>query len=69
MPLYIEKNAVEKLFKVLEIKLKTYTPIGQKFISEKIKFKVLHHIRHDFIRQRVGLSKDQTIMFKSFVIN
>ena len=35
----------------------------------KIKFKVLHYIQHDFIGQRLGLSKGQTIIFKSFVIN
>ena len=60
---------MEKLCKVLEIELKTYTPVGPKFVFEKIKFKVLHYIQHDFIRQRLGLSKDQTSMFKSFVIN
>ena len=69
IPLYIEKNPVEKLCKVLEMELKMYTPVGQKFVIEKIKFKVLHHIHHDFICQRLGLSKDQTNMFKSFVIN
>ena len=29
---------------------------------------VLHYIQHNFIRQRPGLSKDQTIMFKSIFI-
>ena len=67
--LYIEKNPVEKLCKVLEMELRTYTPVGPKFVFEKIKFKVLHYIQHDFIRQRLGLSKDQTSMFKGFVIN
>ena len=43
---------------------KTYTLVGQKFVFEKIKFKVLHYIQHDFIRQLPGLSKDQTSMFK-----
>ena len=62
---------MEKLFKVLEMELKTYTPVGLKVIFEKTKFKVLHHIQHDFIRQhqRLGLSKDQIRIFKSFVIN
>ena len=69
IPLYIGKNPVEKLCKVLEMELKTYTPVGLKFVSEKIKFKVLHYIQHDFIRQRPGLSKDQISMFKSLVIN
>ena len=68
-PLYIGKNPVEKLCKVLEMELKTYTPVGLKFVFEKIKFKVLHYIQHDFIRQRPGLSKDQISMFKSLVIN
>ena len=64
IPLYIEKNPVEKLCKVLEMELKTYTPVGPKF-----KFNVLHYIQHDFTRQRQGLSKDQASLFKSFVIN
>ena len=68
IPLYIEKNAVEKLCKVLEMKLKMGTPVGPKFVFEKTKFKVLHYIQHDFISQHLGLSKDQTSMFKSFVI-
>ena len=50
IPLYIEKNPVEKLCKVLEMEVKTYTPVGPKFVSEKIKFKVLHYTQHDFIR-------------------
>ena len=45
------------------MELKTYTPVGLKFVFEKIKFKVLH-----YIRQRPGLSKDQINMFKSLVI-
>ena len=35
--------------KVQEMELKTYTGIGPKF--EKIKFKNLHYIQHDYIRQ------------------
>ena len=69
VPLYIEKNPVEKLCKVLETELKTYTPVGLKFVFEKIKFKVLHYIQHDFIRQSPVLSKDQINMLKSLVIN
>ena len=64
IPLYIGKNPVEKLYKVLEMEHKTYTLVGQKFVFEKIKLKVLHYIQHDFIRQLPGLSKDQTSMFK-----
>ena len=69
IPLYIEKTPVEKLCKVLEMELKMYTTVGPKFVFEKIKVKVLHYIQHDFIRQRLGLSKDQASMFKSFAIN
>ena len=69
IPLYIEKNPVEKLCKVLEMELKTYTSLGQKFVFEKITFKVLHYIQHDFVSQRLGLSKDEARTFKSFVIN
>ena len=61
IPLYIEKNPVEKRGKVLEMELKTYTPIGLKFVFQKIKF--------NFIRQRPGLIKDQTSIFKSLTIN
>ena len=69
IPLYIGKNPVEKLCKVLEMELKTYTPVSLKFVFEKIKFKVLHYIQHDFICQHPELSKDQISMFKSLVIN
>ena len=48
---------------------KRYTQISPKFVFEKIKFKVLHYIQHGLIRQRPGVSKDQTSMFKSLVIN
>ena len=44
------------------MELKTNTPVGPKFVFEKIKYKVLHYIQHDFIRQRLGLSKDQASM-------
>ena len=60
---------MEKLCKVLEMELKTCTPVGLKFVFQKIKFQVLYYIQHDFIRQRPGLSEDQISMFKSLVIN
>ena len=69
IPLYIEKNPVEKLCKVLEMELKRYNPVSPKFVFEKMKFKVLHYIQHDFLRQRLGLSKYQATIFKIFVIN
>ena len=40
IPLYIGKNPMEKLCKVLEMELKTYTPIDLKFVFEKIKSKI-----------------------------
>ena len=58
---------MEKLCKVLEIELKMYTPVSPKFVLEKIKYKVLHYIQHDFIRQCLGLSKDQVSMFKCLI--
>ena len=64
IPLNIEKNPVAKLCKVLEMKLKTCTPVSLKFVFEKIKFNFFHYIQHDFIRQRSGLIKGQTSMFK-----
>ena len=69
VPLSIEKDSVAKLCKVLETELKTYIPVGPKFVFEKIKFKVLHYIRQDFIFQHSGLSKDQISMLKSLVVN
>ena len=65
IPPYIEKNHVEKLFRILEMELTTYTPVGPKFVFEKIKFKNLHYIRHGFFRQRPGLGKYQTNMFSN----
>ena len=35
IPLYIEENPLEKLFKVLDIELKTYTPVVQNSFSRK----------------------------------
>ena len=40
------------------MELKMYMPVSLKFIFEKIKFKVLHCIQHNFICQCPGLSKD-----------
>ena len=37
IPLYIGKNPVEKLCKALGMELKTYTPVGLKFVFQKIK--------------------------------
>ena len=68
IPLYIGKN-LWKNYAVLEIELKTYTPVSLKFVFEKIKFKVMHYIQSDFICQHSGLSKDQISKFKSLVIN
>ena len=65
----MKKDPVEKLCKFLEMELKTYSPVGPKFIFQKIKFNVLDYIQHDFIRQHLGLSKDQTNMSKRIAIN
>ena len=35
IPIYIEENPLEKLFKVLDIELKTYTPVVQNSFSRK----------------------------------
>ena len=55
--------------KINPVELKTFTLVSLKFVFEKTKFKVLHYIQHNFIRQRPGLSKDQISMFKSLAIN
>ena len=65
----LEKILWKELYKVLEMELKTYIPVSLKFFFEKIKFNVLDYFQNDFIRQRPGLSKDQTSMFKSLVMN
>ena len=54
--------------KVLEMKLKTYTPVGPKFAFEKIKFTVLHYIQHDFTGELLSLSKDQTNISKVLLL-
>ena len=51
------------------MELKKYTPVGPRFVFNEIKIKILRYIQHDFICQRLGLSKDQANMFKSFIIN
>ena len=68
IPFYIEKKILHWK-KSRGMELKTYTPVGLKFVFEKTRFKVLHYIQHDFIRQRPGLSKDQISMFKSLTVN
>ena len=69
VPLYIGKNPMEKLCKVLEMEPKTYTQVDLKFVFEEIKFKVLYYVPYDFIRQHPGLIKDQISMFKSLAVN
>ena len=66
---YIEKNPLKKISTVLEMKLKTYNLVGSKFVFKKIKFKILHYIQHDFIRQCPEFSKEQASILKSCVIN
>ena len=56
--LFIEKSPVEKLFTVLEMELKIYTPVGPKFVFEKI----------DFVRQRPELSKVKLACSKIFLL-
>ena len=48
------------------MELKTHTPVGPKFVFEKIKFKDLHYIQHDFIHQCLGLNKDQASIIQMF---
>ena len=65
----LKKSPVEKLSKVLETKLKTYTPVGGNFVFNKIEFRFLHYIQHDFIngcsvRQvQVILGQIETVKF------
>ena len=70
IPLHTEKNnRVEELRKVLEMEVKTYTPVRQKSVFEKIRFKVWHYIKPDFIHYRPRFKKDQASMFISLVTN
>ena len=64
IPLYIEKNPVEKLCKVLEVELKKYTPVGLKFVFEKIKFKALHYIQHISFVNAQGSAKIRLVCSK-----
>ena len=63
------KKCQGKLCKVLEMELKTYTPVGPKFVSGKIKFKVLDYNQYDFFRQLSRFSNYQASIFKNLVIN
>ena len=58
---------MEKLGKIVEMELKTYTTVVPKFVFEKIKFNHFHDIQNDFIFQRPRVSKDQTSIFKSLL--
>ena len=69
IPQYIEKIPMEKLCRILEMKLKTYILVDSKLVSEKIEFKALHYMQHNFIYQCPELSKDQISIFKSLAIN
>ena len=69
IPLYIEKNPMVILCKILKMELKMYTPVSPRIFFKEIKFWVSHYIQHDFICQCLRLSKDQASMFKYFVIN
>ena len=57
---------MEKLCKVLEMELKTYTPVRLKFGIEKINLKILHYIQHDFIRQQPERCKGQISMIEYY---
>ena len=41
------------------MEFKMFSPVDPKFAFEKIEFKVLHYIQHDFTGQYQRLSKDQ----------
>ena len=68
IPLYIRENPVEKLHKVLKMELKTYTPVGLKFIFEKVKFKVLHYIQHDSFVTAQGSVKIRLACSKALLL-
>ena len=69
IPLYIEKNPVEKLGKVqemeLEMKMERTSQSAQNSFSKN---RILDYIQHNFICQRPGLSKDQISMFKIHIL-
>ena len=66
IPLYIGKNPMEKLCKVLEMELRTYSPVSLKLVFEKIKFKVLLYNQHDF---RLAYLKALLLTFQPFSIS
>ena len=66
IPLYIVKNPMEKLCKVLEMELRTYSPVSLKLVFEKIKFKVLLYNQHDF---RLAYLKALLLTFQPFRIS
>ena len=66
--IYILEKFCGKKCNVLEIELKTYTPVGPEFAFEKIKFKVLCYIQHDFLRQNQGSVKIKLACSKFFLL-
>ena len=67
IPLYIGKIPVEKLCKVLEMELKTYTPVVLKFDFEKIKVKVLQFNMILFLKAQ-GLVKIRSACSKALLL-
>ena len=65
----LEKLAWKNYVRFSKWNLKRTPQSTQNLFFEKIKFKVLHYIKHDYICQRPGLSKEQISMFKSLVNN
>ena len=57
---------MEKLCKVLEMELRTYSPVSLKLVFEKIKFKVLLYNQHDF---RLAYLKALLLTFQPFGIS
>ena len=52
IPLYIKKIPVEKLCRVLEVELETYTQAGPKLVFENIKFKVFFALYSTFVNAK-----------------
>ena len=65
--LHIEKSPAEKSCKVLEMEIKTYTPISLRLVFEKIKFKVLQYIQHVSIVNAKGSVKIRLACSKAFL--
>ena len=68
--LYIEKNPVENLCKVLKMELKTYNPVDLKFVFVKIRVKVLHYIQQiqifnelNMLLSNLDLNSEKHIIF------